>query len=654
MNGSAYRHWPGYTLDITKPATTDLVTDLLKEFVPLFPDSPVFHLGGDEYPKLPDQLQCPELVSYAATHGYRSTEDVFVDWLNRTARMVSGLGKRPEIWNWWDVAGGATVQPDKNIIVNAWTGNADAYLAAGYDTVSSPGDLLYVTPYGPPGRPSVDDVSLYRDWTPQADPHLLGYEVSRWSDNAVTQPDAYFDWFAQRPQQVLADRVWGGARAFGSVQAFEDAADRIGTAPGVPQQSAPEDVPLSGKPYGTSPAYGGSSNTFDKAFDGDPDTFFDYAEADGGYTGIDLGRAVPVTSIRFVPRSAQPSRMVGGRFEGCTDGPDRGCHVLATVQWTPSTDWHQLVTDPVPYRWLRYVGPPGGFTNVAEIQFFTGGGQFTGLSTSDVWEPGGRYRVTGSYTNTSASTVDVSLTAASVDNDTRLQVIGKTCTVAPGRTIPLTWQVSVPVTAPAGKYRLTAHAGGKADTTTTILVPFRKLTFDNTGITDDRNPQPPELLSGFDNYEGTFSAQALVAAGVTPGGTVVRGGLKFIWPSGRPDNVIAAGQTIDLHGTGGTLGFLASAGFGPAGGTGTVTYTDGSSQPFTISAPDWTSIPPDANVAISTPYHNLPAGPVPAASAIYLVTAPIDPAKTVARVTLPVATGNSPLSTLHIFAVAVG
>ncbi len=144
MNGGA----PAFTVDVTKPQTTTFITNLLHEFVPLFRYSPVFHLGGDEYPGLGTQQQCPELVDYAAAHGFASTEDVISDWLNKMAAVVTGLGRRPEIWNWWDNAGGATVLPSKNIIIDAWTGSPDPYLAAGYDTVSSPGNLLYVTPGG--------------------------------------------------------------------------------------------------------------------------------------------------------------------------------------------------------------------------------------------------------------------------------------------------------------------------------------------------------------------------------------------------------------------------------------------------------------------------------------------------------------------------
>ena len=65
----------GFTLDVTKPQTMQFLVGLLKEFVPLVPVSPVFHLGGDEYASLAQQQACPELVSYAQAHGFASTEE---------------------------------------------------------------------------------------------------------------------------------------------------------------------------------------------------------------------------------------------------------------------------------------------------------------------------------------------------------------------------------------------------------------------------------------------------------------------------------------------------------------------------------------------------------------------------------------------------
>ena len=53
-----------FTVDVTKPATRHVVTELLDEFVPWF-DGQVFDIGTDEYPVSSTQRQCQELVDYA-------------------------------------------------------------------------------------------------------------------------------------------------------------------------------------------------------------------------------------------------------------------------------------------------------------------------------------------------------------------------------------------------------------------------------------------------------------------------------------------------------------------------------------------------------------------------------------------------------------
>jgi beta-glucosidase len=98
-------------------------------------------------------------------------------------------------------------------------------------------------------------------------------------------------------------------------------------------------------------------------------------------------------------------------------------------------------------------------------------------------------------------------------------------------------------------------------------VPYSSLSaaVNDVGITDDSNPT-------VGNYGGpgySFSAEALAAAGITPGSTVSSGGLSFTWPDvavGQPDNVVPNGQVITLSGTGGHLGFLGAANNGTATG----------------------------------------------------------------------------------------
>src|SRR5581483_11296722 len=119
-----------------------------------------------------------------------------------------------------------------------------------------------------------------------------------------------------------------------------------------------------------------------------------------------------------------------------------------------------------------------------------------------------------------------------------------------------------------------------------VPAPDLASTFNNTGVTDDSNVSPSPGFEGFDGEGTTFSAQGLAAAGLTPGGSVTADGLTFTWPdvpSAQPDNTMAQGQTIAVSGSGSKLGVLAAANNSAESGTGTIYYTDGSSQPFTLS-----------------------------------------------------------------------
>src|SRR5215207_10705982 len=110
--------------------------------------------------------------------------------------------------------------------------------------------------------------------------------------------------------------------------------------------------------------------------------------------------------------------------------------------------------------------------------------------------------------------------------------------------------------------------------------------YNNVGITLEENPTAGDLDGG----GRTLSAQALTAAGWGRGALVRISGMDFTLPdtaAGTPDNVVAAGQRIAVNGSGSALGFLAlatSSGRAPAGGSGTVVYADGSSQPYQLSA----------------------------------------------------------------------
>ncbi len=177
--------------------------------------------------------------------------------------------------------------------------------------------------------------------------------------------------------------------------------------------------------------------------------------------------------------------------------------------------------------------------------------------------------------------------------------------------------------------------------------------FNNTGISDDSNPSGANLDGG----GHSFSQQSLNTAGLSPGATVTEQGITYTMPNvpaGQPDNTIAGGQDISLTGSGTTLGFLGMA-VGPpdvVSGTGTIIYTDGTTQTYTLTFPDWFTngvggAPGDQLAGSGTlnsvngDFQGHPVG-------MYTAKVPLDAGKTIAFVTLP---GTS---ALHIFAMSTG
>jgi hypothetical protein len=63
---------------------------------------------------------------------------------------------------------------------------------------------------------------------------------------------------------------------------------------------------LGGNPFGSPPcSHQNSSLTCDKAFDGDVLTFFDAEQADGAWTGLDLGEPQTISEICYFPRHSE-------------------------------------------------------------------------------------------------------------------------------------------------------------------------------------------------------------------------------------------------------------------------------------------------------------------------------------------------------------
>ena len=238
--------------------------------------------------------------------------------------------------------------------------------------------------------------------------------------------------------------------------------------------------------------------------------------------------------------------------------------------------------------------------------------------------------------------------------------------IVAGHTVTKSFKVTAPSSAAPGTRTLTVtvtpgNGTPVTEGSTTIVVPYAsaEAAYNNIGISDNSD----ESAANYDGVGDSFSAQALAAgtpSALTPGGMVTIGGTTFTWPNvpaGTPDNIVAGGQTVDLSGGGTDLGFLGSSQNGTASGIVTIHYTDGSSQSFNLNMADWyaNAAAVGNQLVTTTSSWNYQSNPLGAhAVSVYFASLPLEPAKTVSSVTLPVLTGAGGTTAMHIFAMATG
>ncbi|MFF1323156.1 GH92 family glycosyl hydrolase [Streptomyces sp. PAN_FS17] len=180
--------------------------------------------------------------------------------------------------------------------------------------------------------------------------------------------------------------------------------------------------------------------------------------------------------------------------------------------------------------------------------------------------------------------------------------------------------------------------------------------YNNTGVSDDAGDHDE---ADFDGGGWSYSRQALAEAGLTPGRQGTVGGLAFAWPDspgGRPDNVSAAGQTIELASPASRLSFLGSGVNGNQQSRATVTYTDGGTDTIDLAFTDWTvgggagTVQYGNEVVARAAYRNVAGADRDPVDTYVFATKPFTApeGRTVARVKLPDDTD------LHVFTLAVG
>lgn len=120
--------------------------------------------------------------------------------------------------------------------------------------------------------------------------------------------------------------------------------------------------------FGLDPSWN-DGREFEKARDGDVNTFYDYAGGDQvSYVGFDHGeRAVPA-EIHFTARHDFSNRMIGGSFQGSNESSTSGFESIYEISSDPS-DTNQVIELSITkgYRYYRYLAPADSYGNIAEF-----------------------------------------------------------------------------------------------------------------------------------------------------------------------------------------------------------------------------------------------------------------------------------------------
>jgi hypothetical protein len=138
---------------------------------------------------------------------------------------------------------------------------------------------------------------------------------------------------------------------------------------------------LVGTIIGTPGSWDNSGNTRELAMDGNPNTFFDAPIGTNAWVGLDLGTnsARVISKICFCPRATWASRMVGGMFQGANLSDFSDAVTLFTLTSPPTDGVMTALLNPIttPFRYVRYLSPPNGWGNVAEVEYYSPGPRIT-------------------------------------------------------------------------------------------------------------------------------------------------------------------------------------------------------------------------------------------------------------------------------------
>ena len=240
-----------WALDLSKDSTYTLVSDILNEFIPMFP-GPFWHLGADEYMFIDEYASFPQLTTWATSH-YGSgahANDCYRHFTNWANGIVRSKGKT--MWAWNDVLLGITATK-----VGACTLATDIYMdhwgaldwigwggvfpaaehALGYTMINCSWDVFYVI-----GKSLGigDPTWVYNSWElytfaggnlPAGDAHVLGGKFPVWGDVPTAETEAQVWTNTFQLNRAIAQKAWGSPKIQTTAPNFQTMATAIGRTP---------------------------------------------------------------------------------------------------------------------------------------------------------------------------------------------------------------------------------------------------------------------------------------------------------------------------------------------------------------------------------------------------------------------------------------
>ena len=238
---------PGHPdkVDLGQAGSYTLVSDLLNEYLPLFP-APFWHTGADEYLSPSEYANFPELLSYAQQQygPNANVYDIYPGFVNWVDEIVRVHGKQLRCWNdIYGVTGNVNV-PNSDIVLDLWTTTilAGEALSKGHTILN----CSYATLYYVLGRASsdqADPVNLYQNWAPNLQwpgdvdlPPLttgvLGGKFHVWCDSPDAQTEDDVQANLADYLRSLAQNSWGSPKLVSAYSDFTPIMDLVGHTPG--------------------------------------------------------------------------------------------------------------------------------------------------------------------------------------------------------------------------------------------------------------------------------------------------------------------------------------------------------------------------------------------------------------------------------------